>query len=94
MKLDPENIRFTWMATAALRLLERRRREAVAMLKSCGVDPHAVPLWPEIWREGSRVHLERFMFTQDGTLRRDDYGPMVEEFTIEPEDIPDWIPFD
>lgn len=93
-RLDPEAIHCTWMATAAQRLLEKRKQETIEMLKSCGIEPRTVPLWPEIWREGPYVYLERFMFTEDGALRIDDYGPMIEEFAIEPERIPDWIPFD
>lgn len=82
------------MADAARALLMKRQREAVQMLESCGIEPRTVPLWPEIWREGPYVYLERFMFTEDGRIRRDDYGPMVEEFSIEPDRVPDWIPFD
>lgn len=75
-------------------LLEKRKQETLAMLESCGVDPRTIPLWPDIWREGRYVHLERFMYTESGQIRRDDYGVMIEEFAIEPEGIPGWIPFD
>lgn len=34
------------------------------------------------------------MYTEGGQIRRDDYGVMIEEFAIEPEEIPGWIPFD
>lgn len=94
MKLDPVTLHLAAVVDAAMKLLERRKQETIEMLKSCGVDPSTVPLWPEIWREGPYVYTERFMFDDNGRLRRDDYGPMIEEFAIEPEVIPDWIPFD
>jgi hypothetical protein len=93
MKLDPETLHLAWVADAVAKLLERRRGEANLMLESCGIDPRTVPLWPEIWREGSRVHLERFMYDERGRPRRDDHDWMFEEFTIEPDRIPHWIPF-
>jgi len=94
MNLDPVTLHLAWVADAAAKLLERRKQETVAMLKSCGVDPRTVPLWPDIWREGPYVYIERYMFTESGQIRRDDYGPMIEEFAIEPDVIPSWIPFD
>lgn len=94
MKLDPQDIHCTWMATALQRLLMQRRGDIIEMLNSCGVDPYTIPLWPEIWREGQRVHLDRYMLTEGGGIRRGSFGPMVEEFVIEPDLIPSWIPFD
>lgn len=82
-----------WMSDAARALLEKRRADVLAMLASCGVDPTDVPLWPEIWRDGDGVHIDRFMRTEDGRLRRDDFGFMVEESVIQPTVIPDWIAY-
>lgn len=94
MKLDPVTLHLAHVADAVVKLMEQRRRESVTMLKSCGVDPATVPLWTDMWREGQQVHIERFMFDEGGRLRRDDHGLMIEEFTIEPDVVPDWIPFD
>jgi len=93
MRLDPVTLHLARVADAAVRLLERRRQEVNAMLRSCGVDPRTVPLWPEIWREGDVVHIDRFMFDGRGRVRRDNRGVMVEECEICPDVIPDWIPF-
>lgn len=92
MKLDPVSLHLVHVADAVLRLRERRRHESIAMLQSCGVDPRMIPLWTDMWREGKVVYVERFMFDEKGKPRRDDHGLMTEEFAIEPDVVPDWIP--
>lgn len=92
MKLDPVSLHLAHVADAVMRLRERRRQEAIAMLRSCGVDPRTVPLGADMWREGRVVYIERFMFDEKGKPRRDDHDLMTEEFAIEPDFVPDWIP--
>lgn len=85
----------TPMGKAARALLEKRRRETVAMLESCGVDPRDIPMDAYMSREGTRVRLERF-------VRHPETGNVIfsvaemrdrrTEFVIEPKVIPQWIP--
>lgn len=82
-----------WISDAVRALLEKRRSDVLAMLASCDVDPKDVPKWPEIWRDEEGVHIDRFMRTEDGRIRRDDFGFMVEESVIQPTVIPDWIAY-
>lgn len=82
---------------AVLRLLEGRRREVVVMLEACGIPPRDIPLATEIRRRGSRVHVERFVRDEETgniRLREDGRGAVSEEFSFEPERMPDWIPLD
>jgi hypothetical protein len=88
--MKPEAAR---VATVVQRLLDKRAREVIEMLESCGVQLGIIPLWPEIWREKDGVHVDRFMLTAEGCVRRDGHGPMIEEFVIQPDRVPDWIPF-
>ena len=82
------------MADALRALLLKRKWETVDMLESCGVDPRTVPLWPDMWREGPVIHVDQFMYNEHGVPRRDDRGWMLGEISIQPERIPDWIPFE
>jgi hypothetical protein len=86
------NLSYAPMLEAAKALLLQRRQETIAMLESCGVDPRTVPLWPDIWREGPVVYVDRYMYDERSIPRRDDHEWMIEEFPIRPERIPDWIP--
>lgn len=93
MRNDLRTRNRAWMADAVRALLEKRNADVLDMLASCGVSPTDVPRWPEIWRDEEGVHIDLFMRTEDGRLRRDDFGAMVEEGVIHPTVIPDWIAY-
>jgi hypothetical protein len=93
MRNDMRTMLRTEVSESVRALLEKRRKDVLAMLASCGVDPMAIPRWPEIWRDEEGIHIDRYMRTEDGRLRRDDFGFMVEESVIQPTVIPDWIAY-
>lgn len=94
MRNDERTWHRAWVADVVRALLEKRRREVLAMLASCDVNPRDIPLWPEIWREEDGVHIDRYMRNEHGSIRKDDIGPMVEEAVISPAFVPDWIAYD
>lgn len=84
------------MAGAAMTLWEQRRQELVALVRSCGIEPNQIPLDSQLWHEGGRIHLDRFICDpQSGAIVYSEelQGPLREEFTIEPKSVPSWIPF-
>lgn len=85
------------LASDVRALHEKRRQDVIGILKTSGASLNGVPFNTRIWRSGTRVHLERFVphaETGNPVWRDDQTGPVVEEFFIEPDHIPDWIPFD
>lgn len=83
------------LAESVLALWGQRRQEIVAMVRSCGLEPNQIPLGSQLWREGDRIHLDRFVCDpESGNVIFSEklQGPLTEEFTIEPESIPHWIP--
>ncbi|MCP9209672.1 hypothetical protein [Streptomyces cucumeris] len=67
----------------------------INMLKDCQFQPRDVPAFAELWREGPTVHVQRFVRdaeTDRIRLSEDGAGPMIEDFAIKPEWIPEWIP--
>jgi hypothetical protein len=84
----------TPLGKAARKLLDKRHREIIEMLNSCGIAPEDVPYGTEMTRKGKKVRLERFVRSQkDGRiLFNTDLTYKSERVSIEPETIPAWIP--
>lgn len=86
----------TDLGKAATRLLEHRRKEAMAMLVSCGVDLRDIPFDAHMEREGDEVSLYRFVrhpVTGQTLLNASLTDLRLERFSVTPESIPSWIPF-
>lgn len=97
MRNDARSLHRARIATAVLRLMEARRGEVAAMLESCGISPRDVPLDSAVWRDGPRIRMERFVRDEEtGNIRLCEDGAwvMVEDFSFEPDWVPDWIPLD
>lgn len=81
------------MGEAVRSLHEKRRLEMVDILRRSGVDVRSIPRDCDMWRDEEGLHLDRFTYTEDGKIRLDGGEPLIEEFTVKPDRIPDWIPF-
>jgi hypothetical protein len=72
------------------------RREAVAMLHACNIDPNHIPMGTPFRRVGDSVFLDKFVLSPEGNILIDPelQETVVEEIEIRPPAhlIPDWIP--
>lgn len=72
-----------------------RKDDLLKILKHSNIPPRMVPMATDAWIEDERVHMERFVFDDNGKpILDDDDNIKIEGFSIKvPEElIPDWLP--